>query len=86
MLPQNRRKAVALSTIAVIAIVAGAALLGAVAAYGGGDSQERPPEDSGSDTTVARSALSDLKSVEEFQALFTEDDGLIRIVLLVSPT
>ncbi len=67
-------------------IVAGAALLGVVVACGGGDSQERPPEDSGSDTTVARSALSDLKSVEDFQALFTEDDGLIRIVLLVSPT
>ena len=69
-----------------VGLIAGVALLGAAAACGGGDSPERLLEDSESFATAERSALADLNSVEELQALFNEDEGLIRIVLLVSPT
>lgn len=51
---------------------------------GGGDEAASRPGATGSGSAMG--SLRDVASVEEFAALFNEEDGVPRLVLLLSPT
>jgi hypothetical protein len=56
---------------------------------GGGDGAEpaaQPTTTAGKSSTHAEPSLTDLASVDQFAALFNEQQGVPRLVLLLSPT
>jgi hypothetical protein len=73
------------ATIVVVAALLAVLLPGC---GGGGDRAERAtsPAATAETSTPAKGSLTDLASVDQFAALFNQEEGVPRLVLLLSPT